>query len=467
MMTLSAGATAWIEQQLKGRVVNVDQQARWRPHYFVTLDRSGETITVLARGVRTPDAVERSRILSHFSHAREARMIEAIQGHGLKVPKYYGYSDEHRLILMEKLEGTNLLAAAADDAERLSIMKQYFEELAKLHGLDIATMKLGDMYIPKTPEDLAFSGKFRFPREDYLEIRDKVRPDPLMDLGLWWLHNNYPRNARPLSFLQGDTGPGQFMFANGKLCGLIDWEMSHVGDPMLDLGVIRMRNMLYPTGSLREPVAHYVKASGRPMDWHALNFYTVFAMVLSPLAMVESIQRPDASLDDMMARFGFDVTLRRGLCDALAEALGLEIDPPALPDDADDGQSPFQDFLVDHLRLKCAPIAHDKRERMQMEIALATARMTQRDKRVGAILEQANLDDMAKVLGRRPRTINEGNAALVRLIENDAENHLAALVKMFGRIERRKEYLWTPLLYAQESAPFERLAPPAAHGRAA
>ncbi len=39
------------------------------------------------------------------------------------------------------------------------------------------------------------------------------------------------------------------MFADGQLTALIDWELSHIGDPMIDLGVIRMRNMLYPTGS--------------------------------------------------------------------------------------------------------------------------------------------------------------------------------------------------------------------------
>ena len=33
----------------------------------------------------------------------------------------------------------------------------------------------------------------------------------------------------------------------------------------------------------------------------------------------------------MIPRFGWDVTLRRGLCDALCEAYGVRADPPALP----------------------------------------------------------------------------------------------------------------------------------------
>src|SRR5581483_4016297 len=306
-MTLSAGAAKWIEQQLNGRIVGIDQQARWRPHYFVTLQRDGKEFTVLARGVREPAAVAQSKYLSHFDLAREARVIEALQGHGLKVPAYYGYNDEYKLILMEKLDGTNLVSEAANDAERFSLMKQYFEQLAKLHSIDVAKMKVDDTENPTTPEERAFARKFRFAENDYMAVRPHIRPEPLLDLGIWWLRNNVPRSNRPLSFIQSDTGPGQFMFANGKLTGLIDWELGHVGDPMLDLGVIRMRNMLYPTGPLREPVAHYVKMSGREMDWHALSFYTVFAMILTPLAMVKSIQRPEAQLDGMVARLGFDV----------------------------------------------------------------------------------------------------------------------------------------------------------------
>ena len=61
---------------------------------------------------------------------------------------------------------------------------------------------------------------------------------------MWWLRNNVPQGERKVSFVQGDTGPGQFMYADGQVTALIDWELAHIGDPMLDLAVGRMHPVI-------------------------------------------------------------------------------------------------------------------------------------------------------------------------------------------------------------------------------
>ena len=228
-------------------------------------------------------------------------------------------------------------------------MNEYYEQLAHLHRLDVETVlrDMPDIPVPKTPDEIAFAGKFSYQEHDFLDLRPKLRPEPLLDLGLWWLHANVPQGDREVSFLQGDTGPGQFLYADGAITALIDWELAHVGDPMLDLGVGRMRNMLYPTCSLAGPLAHYEEAAGRPIDRAALCYYTVMSMLLTPLGTSISMQRMTARQPDMMPRFGWDVTLRRGLCDALAEDLAIEIEPPDLPE-ATSGLP----TLVDYLRRK-------------------------------------------------------------------------------------------------------------------
>lgn len=125
--------------------------------------------------------------------------------------------------------------------------------------------------VPTTPEDVAFAGKFSYVEHDFDRWRPKMSPEPLLELGVWWLHANVPQGDRLVSFVQGDTGPGQFMFADGHLTALIDWELAHIGDPMLDLGVMRMRNMLYPTGPLAGPIARYEKLSRQPLDWRGIT----------------------------------------------------------------------------------------------------------------------------------------------------------------------------------------------------
>ncbi len=100
-MALPEGAVEWVEQRCGGRVVDIEQQVRWRPHHFLTVERSDDTLRVLARSERQAVAGG-SKFQQHFDLAHEARVLEALQGHGLKVPKFYGFNDEHRFILMEQ-----------------------------------------------------------------------------------------------------------------------------------------------------------------------------------------------------------------------------------------------------------------------------------------------------------------------------------------------------------------------------
>jgi hypothetical protein len=169
------------------------------------------------------------------------------------------------------------------------------------------------------------------------------------------------------------------------------------------------------------------------------------------------MQRMTARIPDMMPRFGWDVTLRRGLCDALAEALAIEIEPPELPEAPMTAPS-LVDYLTEHLELRCSPIAHDAVERYEVDTAIAVARALQLESRVGARLAADDLDDMGAVLGRRPRDRDEGLAQLCELVAAGPDDRVEELARCFSRVERRREHLWAPLMLAQSSAPFEPLA---------
>lgn len=457
-MTLPEDAVAWVEQQCGGRVVDIEQQVRWRPHHFLTVERSDDTIQVLVRSERQA-VLGGSKFQEHFDIAHESRVLAALQGHGLKVPRYYGFNEEHRFILMERIEGTNELKDAPDDATRERVMFEYIEELVSLHRLDLDSMALSGLKIPTTPEETAFGAKFGFVEADFSVWKQFLKPEPLLELGIWWLHANVPGGQRRISFVQGDTGPGQFMFADGHLTALIDWELSHIGDPMLDLGVIRMRNMLYPTGPLRAPIAHYEEVSGHPLDWQALNFYTVVSMLLTPIGLSPIMQHPSAHIEPNFPGFGWNATLRRGLTDALAEANGIEIEPPELPEPTPSELPTLTDYLVEYLDVKCAPIETDEAGQFEISAATSIARAVQLQSRVGAELLDADLTDMGRVLGARPADRIEGMGKLSELVADKPAKHLGELIWLFARTERRKEYLCRPMMIAQESGDFEPLAP--------
>ena len=131
-MALPDGAIGWVEERCGGRVVDIEQQVRWRPHHFLTVDLPDGTMRVLVRSERQGMAGG-SKFQQHFDLAHEARVLEALQGHGLKVPKFYGFNDEHRFILMERVDGTNELKDAPDDETRERVMAEYIEQLVSLH----------------------------------------------------------------------------------------------------------------------------------------------------------------------------------------------------------------------------------------------------------------------------------------------------------------------------------------------
>jgi hypothetical protein len=228
---------------------------------------------------------------------------------------------------------------------------------------------------------------------------------------------------------------------------------------MLDFGVMRMRNMLYPVGNLREFFEYYEQVSGRPIHQAALCYYTVLSMLLSPIGMAESIQRPDVGVGSMMARFGWDVTLRRGLCDALCEAYGVEVDPPVIPEVAAPVRGDLARYLVEHLETLCLPIADDEYEQFLMRGAVGVARAVEVEHAIGRQLEDDDLDDMEAVLGDRPSDREAGLAQLDQLVATDAQGCALDLLWVFSRMERRREHLWTPTMIAQRSEPLERLYP--------
>ena len=71
-----------------GRVVDIEQQIRWRPHHFLTIDRPDGRIRVLARSKRTD--TQGASFMEHFDIAHEAKVIEALQDRGLRCPNSLG-----------------------------------------------------------------------------------------------------------------------------------------------------------------------------------------------------------------------------------------------------------------------------------------------------------------------------------------------------------------------------------------
>lgn len=116
-----------------------------------------------------------------------------------------------------------------------------------------------------------------------------MRELPGLDVAAEWLRRNQPAHYTP-GIMHGDYQFANVMYAHGgpaRLAAIVDWEMTTVGDPLLDLGWALLGYdgenpssdgfYLDMTGMPRrsELLAHYESISGRPTD--DIGYYLVLA----------------------------------------------------------------------------------------------------------------------------------------------------------------------------------------------
>jgi len=65
--------------------------------------------------------------------------------------------------------------------------------------------------------------------------KHKLEPQPILTEALLWLKRNKPETER-ITLVHGDFKQDNFLFEGEKITAFLDWEMTHLGDSMEDLG---------------------------------------------------------------------------------------------------------------------------------------------------------------------------------------------------------------------------------------
>jgi len=66
--------------------------------------------------------------------------------------------------------------------------------------------------------------------------------------------------------VQGDTGPGNFIYGDGSVLAVVDWELAHLGDPMDDIAWLSLRAVQEPFTHLPDRLAEYEQLTGNTID---------------------------------------------------------------------------------------------------------------------------------------------------------------------------------------------------------
>ena len=293
-------------------------------------------------GDGTRDRVLRRPPLGHVVETahdmrREYRVLAGLHDTPVPVPRVFAYHGDDDLIgapfyVMERVDGrvlrTKAEMATLRPAEARACSERLVDVLAALHSVDYAAVGLADF---GHPDGFLARNVARWGKQWQA---NKTRELPALDELARRLDAALPASGRP-AIVHGDYRLDNTMLAAddpGRIVAVLDWEMSTLGDPLTDVGLLlvywgggEQLTTLTAQGvadlpgflSRDEVVARYAERSGR--DVEHLDFYVLFAMY--KLAII---------VEGIHARYLLGKTLGEGfsemgaMVDALAEqALAL------------------------------------------------------------------------------------------------------------------------------------------------
>lgn len=386
-----------------------------------------------------------------YSTLRETDVYLALQDTAIPVPRIHGVHERPQAVLSDRSDGETWFSRIRDPEEQLSVARDFMRHLAALHRLDPAAL------------DIPALGPVRSAREHVTQELDTWQrlyeqhgshTDPLIEFALGWLRRNIPAYDAPVVLVQGDTGPGNFLYADGRVKAILDWELSHWGDPMDDIAWLSLRAVQEPFTHFPDRLKEYSERSGHPIDPGRVRYHRVFA---ETRIVIMGHGRADArsSRGEIGNGLIYGALHHRLLVETLADVLALEPEPPELPDLPETAQTWLYDAASQQIRDVIVPRSQDPFVVLRAKGLARILKHLRDADRYGRDFEERELRDLEALLGRRPDTIARGHDALTRLVREGALGD-EALVRYFFRSTMRR----TELARSASGALAERHYPP-------
>ena len=170
------------------------------------------------------------------ANAQEARVLAAAHAAGVATPAVLDHSQEPEILgtpylILSFVEGETLAPRILKDdryaTARQRLPAQLGEAIGRIHGLPVEGLGL------ESPTD---------PVQSLLDsYQDNGVDRPALLLGLRELARRTPQAAPRQTLVHGDFRLGNLMVDASGLAAVLDWELTHLGDPIEDLGYVCMR----------------------------------------------------------------------------------------------------------------------------------------------------------------------------------------------------------------------------------
>jgi hypothetical protein len=421
----------WVEKTLGARIVSFERQARWRPAFFLELDRDGERLSIYLRGERGE--------LDHGAYPleHESRVLQVLESEGLPVPHVYGFCEDPHAILMDRSPGRANLATAESEAERVAVLDHYMDLLADMHSIDPARFEEIGIERPRGADALGLCDMARWEKN----FRDaKNRPEPIIEFVTAWLHRNVPKEREDVACLAVDSG--QFLFENNRVTAMLDLELACLGDPAADLAGMRGRDMGEPLGDLAPAFERYYAKTGKRIPKHVLDYHTVRFSLYTPYTCAPLVAAPPQTID-LIQYLGWYWVWSRACIEVIADGAGIELPTPTIPEPTRTAYGSSHDLLVE--KLASLRSEADGFQSFELDTAWRNAFYLRRVESIWPEMEREEAAEIDQLLGRATHPTHR-EAELEAFVLAHGASREAELLQFFQKRCLRQEALMGPAM---------------------
>ena len=386
---------------------------------------------------------------------REAAVYAALQDRGVPIPVFHGVAPDGMALLLERVGGTSEVSALSPTTLN-DLYDDYIDRIADLHLVEVTGLDLPGL---ARPADAADATRAELDLWERVFRARTTRPWPVLELAFRMLRRLCPTAPAPTVLCHGDVGPKNFMHDGRRVTALIDWEFSHVGDPMDDLAwwVFRGHEWLGDCGDLERQLRRWSARTGTEIDLDRLRFHRALVVVRWLVIIAAALDHPTVVLERAVYLALVGVTTVQ-LVRALADLDGVELSPQ-LPDQSD-APGPAREALLafqEDIDNVVRPAVDDPQAVLRLRLSSHYFAHLLAADAAGTRLRSDELADLAGHTGTPIGTVEEGRQALASMITSGADNELATL-EVLWRSGQRAAQLW-PLTRAKAmAAPHELLA---------
>ena len=242
---------------------------------------------------RLPEGASLEAAIAGLPLSTEAAIIRLARAHGVRAPEVVteltaddslGTGYVMRAVAGETLPHKIL---GNPDFASTGLTRECAREIARIHALPTETVR--ELLTHKSTHRMVADL-----RELYASTGAAI---PAFDVTFAWLESHLPSEVEP-RLLHGDFRMGNLMIDADGVAGVLDWELTHLGDPAQDIGFLcapswrfgHWENEVGGFGDLDSFLSAYRKAGGAEVSPGRVRFWEIYSSLWWGLVCIQMVE---------------------------------------------------------------------------------------------------------------------------------------------------------------------------------